>query len=679
MSSRPVLHLARPALLEFDSALRFEWLVTNGLGGYASGTVLGVDTRRYHGLLMAALQPPVGRTLLLARLHVELRAGDDHYALHTAEYHDGTVAPAGYLFLEAFLLDGTLPVWRYRCRDVEIEKTLWLEHGRNTVFIRYRLLAARGRVHLHLEPFVTHRDYHAQTHGHPDWRFKVERRADAYRVEAYPGATPLWLGLAGGRFVETGLWYWRFLRRCERKRGLDDLEDLYTPGIFDVELAPGEAATLVATTHEEDLALDPDASHVRERARQDALLERAPALADDAIRQRLVLAADQFLVCRAPRADEQAPGRTIVAGYHWFSDWGRDTMIALSGLCLATGRADDARIILRTFAGYLDRGLLPNRFPDAGETPEYNTVDATLWLFEALNRYERATGDRSLVDDLLPALCDVVAWHERGTRHGIAVDPNDGLLYAGAPGLQFTWMDAKVGDWVVTPRCGKPVEVQALWFNALCLLAGWLADRGKDAADLATAAARCQVGFNRRFWDPVRGYCADVVDGPAGDDWALRPNQLLAAGLSHPVLDPGHWQPMLGVVERALLTPVGLRSLAPDDPAYVGQYGGDQHSRDAAYHQGTVWAWLVGPFVDVARRVRGETWDARPVLAGLVRHLGEAGLGQVSEIFGGDPPHRASGCIAQAWSVAELLRVWDGPSALQHLAESGFGGKQNDG
>ncbi|HVC35535.1 MAG TPA: amylo-alpha-1,6-glucosidase [Chloroflexota bacterium] len=354
----------------------------------------------------------------------------------------------------------------------------------------------------------------------------------------------------------------------------------------------------------------------------------------------------------------------MIAGYPWFTDWGRDTMIALPGLCLATGRYQEARSILATFATHLDQGLLPNRFPDRGEPPEYNTVDATLWLFETLARYARATGDRSLVDELLPVLQDVVRWHEQGTRHGIGVDPLDGLLRAGAPGVQLTWMDARVGDWVVTPRQGKPVEIQALWYNAVRLLSAWLHVRGQDVSRFAELSERCRVSFNRRFWNPPRDCCFDVVDGPEGDDPALRPNQLLAASLSNPVLDPSRWEAMLGTVERALLTPVGLRSLAPTEPAYVGAYGGDQFRRNSAYHQGTVWAWLIGPYVDVAKRVRGDDWDPKPVLTGLVRHLNEAGLGQVSEIFNGNPPHPPDGCIAQAWSVGELLRIWPGSAGV---------------
>ncbi|MBI4320195.1 MAG: glycogen debranching enzyme N-terminal domain-containing protein [Chloroflexi bacterium] len=529
-SRLPILRLERTALQDFESALGYEWLVTNGLGSYASGTVLGVDTRRYHGLLIAALQPPAGRTLLLARMHETIEVADGVYPLHAAEYHDGTIHPNGYFFLEGFSLIGTLPTWRYRVGDTVLEKTLWLARGRNSVFVRYKLLSGQGQTALRLAPFVAHRDYHSQTHGDAAWQFDIQAQPESCRIEAYTRATPLWLALQRGRFEETGIWYWRFLHRRERESGLDSLEDLFTPGTFHIELAQGEEATFIATTDRGDLEIEPAPGISGEYARQAALLDQAGATPDDPVRQRLVLAADQFLVQRG------TAGRSVIAGYHWFADWGRDTMISLPGLCLATGRAEEARKVLSTFMTFLDQGLLPNRLPDEEDVPEYNTVDATLWLFEAIARYEGATGDPTFVDEILPSLQSIVDWHERGTRHGIAVDHGDGLLRAGAPGLQLTWMDAKVGDWVVTPRCGKPVEVQALWYNALCLLAGWRKERGKDPTPFLAEAEKCRVSFNQRFWNPTRGYCYDVVDGPDGNDPSLRPNQLLAASLSYPVL-----------------------------------------------------------------------------------------------------------------------------------------------
>ncbi|HVB63787.1 MAG TPA: amylo-alpha-1,6-glucosidase [Nitrolancea sp.] len=516
--------------------------------------------------------------------------------------------------------------------------------------VRYTVHDAPGPVRLQLEPFVTYRDDHNHLHGDPAWRFQVEARLDVCRVLAFPGAIPLWLRVTNGRFTETGLWYWQFLHRQELLRGLDATEDLYTPGVFDVEMARGEAVTLIATINPDDVHLNGNDTLRQEQSRQARLL-LAQSAVKDPIRERLILAADQFVVKR------DVDGSSVIAGYHWFTDWGRDTMIALPGLCLTTGRFREARSMLTTFIGYLSQGLLPNRFPDAGQAPEYNTADATLWFFETLKQYEQTTGDTALIDLLLPSLCDIVAWHQRGTLHGIGVDPGDGLLRAGADGLQLTWMDAKVGDWVVTPRAGKPVEIQGLWYNALRLLADWLAERGRDGSALLTAAEHCRTSFNRRFWLPDQGFCSDVVGGLNGDDHSLRPNQLMAASLTHPVLAPELWKSMLGTVEHSLLTPVGLRTLAPDDQAYIGTYAGGQYERDGAYHQGTVWPWLFGPYITVARRVHGDLWDSSAVLAGLTRHVDDIGLGQLSEIFDGDVPHRPAGCIAQAWSVAELLRV----------------------
>lgn len=653
-SALPVLALGKPDLLDVETALRREWLLANGIGGYASSTVLAVDTRRYHGLLIAATDPPVGRTLLLARVHemVSVQDGEDNYALSTVEYHDGTLHPVGYIFLQQFRLEGTLPVWHYRCRDVEIEKTLWFEHSRNTLFLRYRLLSGNRPVRLRLEPFTTCRDYHGNTQGDPNWRFNVLARGDACLVEAFPGANSFWLRVAGGSFVETGMWYWRILHRRERERGYrDHLEDLYTPGVFGVDLQLGEPVTLVATMHSEDLMLDPAQSLGRERARQEGLLQQAGVADGDPDYQRLILAADQFVGSRG------SAGRTIFAGYHWFDEQSRDAMIAVPGLCLATERREEARAVLATFAEHLHQGLLPHSFR-SGRQPGYDAMDSTLWMFEAVARYLRATGDRSLVDELLERLEDAVAWYERGTLHGIGVDPGDGLLQGGGPGLHLTWMDAQFWDRVVTPRQGKPVEVQSLWYNALRLLADWRAEHGQEAGHLLSAAERCRLSFNRRFWNRERSYCFDVVDGPSGDEPDLRPNQLFAFSLTYPILDQERWEAVLAAVDRELVTPFGLRTLAPSEPRYRGVYAGDHASRDSAYHQGTVWPWLLGAYVDAARRVRGESWNYQPLLRPLLEHTLQDALGQPGEIFNGDPPHNPGGCIARAWNVAEILRVW---------------------
>jgi predicted glycogen debranching enzyme len=665
--SLPSLRVDRRALLNFQAAQRLEWLITNGLGGYASGTVLGVDTRRYHGLLIAALNPPLGRTQMLARVHEELETVGDRLPLYSAEYLDGTVHPDGYLFLDSFHLDGTLPTWRYRIRDVQVEKTVWLAYGRNTVYARYRLVSGAGRVRLRLQPFVTYRDHHTHTRNDGAWEPDVKTAPGLCRVTAYAGAVPLWLSMRGSRFFADGTWYLRFLHRRERERGMDDAEDLFTPGSFSIDLSAGDSTTLVATVHQQDAEREPPADPAEERARQEGLIERARAQ-QDPVRARLVLAADQFL---AQRGDA---GRTVLAGYHWDTDWCRDALVALPGVCLSTGRTDEARAVLRTLVEHLDHGMLPVHFRDPDHVPVYNGVDTSLWLFHALEHYHRASGDFELIEELMPALHEVINAHQWGARHGIGVDLSDGLLRAGVPGVATTWMDTPLEGsetWMGTPlggaaggpRQGKAVEVQALWYNALRLMADWMTCLGHTPVALEAAAERCRQSFNRRFWNRSTRSCFDVVDGPGGDDPALRPNQLLAASLTHPVLDERRWKPMLRAVETALLTPVGVRTLAPGSPGYVGRYNDDNITRSIAAHQGCAWPWLLGPYVDVARRVRGPQWNARPAMDGLVSLLDAGCLGQVGELFAGDSRHVPGGSIAKAWSVGELLRVWPVASA----------------
>lgn len=656
------LTFEREELADLSFQLDREWLVTNGIGGYASSSLCCANTRRYHGLLVAALHPPAGRTVMLARLDEELEIQGERIQLGTAEFHDGTIHPQGYRLLERFALSGTVPVWMYRTPAGTVRKTLWMPYGRNCTYVRYELLDAALPATLHLAPLVTYRDYHHETRGDPAWRMTVMPRSGGCTIVAFDGAVPLSLEVApGGTFVETPDWYWRYLHRREHERGLDFLEDLYRPGVLSIPLVPGYPVVLRALAGVEEHWPGGRESPDAEWARQRALIQQAqlPLPEQTGVAGRLVLAADQFIV-RRTLPGEPSEGRTILAGYHWFTDWGRDTMIALPGLCLCTRRFDEARAILATFARFVDRGMLPNRFPDAGETPDYNTADATLWYFEALARYERASGDRSLTAQLYPLLLDIIAWHRRGTRYAIGMDPADALLHAGEPGTQLTWMDVKIGDWAVTPRTGKPVEINALWINALALTADWARVQGDGAAaaELGGLAGRARASFNRRFWYAAGGYCYDIVDGPDGDDASLRPNQLIAASLTHPALEPRYWEPMLRRVRQALLTPYGLRTLAPDDPRYRGVYAGDQWQRDTAYHQGTAWPWLLGPYVDVALRAGEPPEAVREVLLPLVEHLRVAGVGTVSEVYDGDPPHRPGGCIAQAWSVGELLRAW---------------------
>lgn len=650
------------ASLTTDASRSMEWLVTNGLGGFASGTVALANTRRYHGLLVAARRPPVDRVLLLAGLAIGVVYRGRRYELHTAEYADGTVAPRGCELLESFRLEQGLPVWTWRLADALLELRIVMPAGVNATHLRFALVDGMSPLELELRPLASCRDYHAHWRGGGSPR--VSAGPGSCRVTMYEGATPVTMAIDHGCFEPAADWHWNFLHRLEAERGLDALEDLFVPGVFRAVLARG---TSVALTASDGAAVvpDADATLAAGRARATRLVERA-GVEGDPVAESLVLAADAFLVARGP-ADAPA-GRSVIAGYPWFADWGRDAMIALPGLALATGRADVARAVLLTFAAHVSDGMLPNRFPDGGEAPEYNTVDGTLWYFQAIREYLSATDDRRLVDDLYPVLRDIVAWHRRGTRHGIRVDAADGLLRAGEPGVQLTWMDARVDGHEITPRIGKPVEVNALWLAALSTL-GRLAERVGDrraARDYLRMAGAARAAFAPAFWNEARGYLNDVVDGPEGElrgdgcrvDASLRPNQVFAISLGEELLNARQARLVVDACARELVTPVGLRSLAPSHPDYRGRCTGGPAERDAAYHQGTVWSWLAGPYALAYASTTGDVAGAQRLLAGMVPHLAEGCLGTVGEIFDGDTPHAPRGCFAQAWGVAELLRAW---------------------
>ncbi|MBN1661676.1 MAG: glycogen debranching enzyme family protein [Anaerolineae bacterium] len=642
-----------------------EWLVTNGIGGYACGTLSGVLTRHYHGLLVAALQPPVGRTLLLTKLDETAIYRDQAYDLYANRWAEDEIAPRGFVHLERFHLDGTTPVWTYAMSDALLEKRVWMQPGSNTTYVHYHLPRAGAPVTLTLRVIVNHRDHHQSTRscaGMPTLSVEPVRRG--LRIRAGAGTPPLFLLSADARATLRHEWRPNFYLSLEAYRGIDPLDDNLYAGFFETTLQPGGSATIVAST-DESPALDGTAAYRARQEHENDLRRRAVRLLDTAPSDmdHLVLAADQFIVDRPlpPVAGKGRPqvvrGQSVIAGYPWFGDWGRDTMISLPGLTLATGRAEVAGSILRTFAHHVDQGMLPNRFPDAGQAPEYNTVDATLWYFEAIRAYYQATGDQDLVRELLPVLREIIAWHLRGTRYGIGVDTDDGLLRAGEEGVQLTWMDAKVDDWVVTPRIGKPVEINALWYNALRIMAALEEIVGQAPGTYECMAARVLLGF-QRFWNHARGYCYDVIDGPGGADPALRPNQLLAVSLPHSALAPDRQRAVVDACARHLLASHGLRSLAPAEEGYIGHYGGDRRTRDAAYHQGTVWGWLIGPFVRAHLRVYGQPQAARSFLYPLLRQLRSHGVGTLSEIFDGDAPFTPRGCFAQAWTVAEVLAAW---------------------
>lgn len=654
-----------------EALLEREWLVANGLGGYATGTVSGVCTRRYHGLLVAALSG-LGRTVMLSHLSDHVRLPGGRTARLGAEERAVGLALHGAEHLQEFGLELGLPVWTYEVDGAAVEKRLLLTHGQNTVHVSYRLLAGEGPVRLTLRPGVHFRPHDAPVSA-PLGRYRLHAEDGRYEISADGDSfPPLRIVMFGGRsaFTVEEERLAEVVYRVERSRGYDQQGDLLSPGFFTVDLDHGAAVTLVASTEpwETVLALRPDEAARSERARREALLERAPPPARRGPAAELVLAADAFVIEPAGRVQEAAHARaegdeprTVIAGYHWFTDWGRDTMISLEGLTLATGRTRDAAAILRAFARHVRDGLIPNLFPEGNDEGLYHTADATLWMFHALDRYVAATNDRALLRRLLPTMEEIVRQHLRGTRFGIGVDPRDGLVRQGADGYALTWMDARYEGWVVTPRRGKAVEINALWYRALRLLARWVGEerRAGDARPIAEAAERARDSFNRRFWYAAGGYLYDVVDGEDGeDDPACRPNQIIAVSLPDAVLERDRWGAVVEKVRSELLTPAGLRSLARGHAEYRATYHGDLRTRDSAYHQGTVWSWLIGPFTDAWLKVHeGDREGARKMLDGLVEHLGQACIGQVSEVFDAEAPFTPRGCVAQAWGVAELLRA----------------------
>lgn len=647
---------------DLSAAESREWLVTNGIGGYAFGTIAGHQTRCYHGLLVAALQPPLGRTLLLAKLDETARYASEEFALFTNRWADGTVAPEGYRNIERFHLEGTTPVWTFALADALLEKRIFMQSAANTTFILYRLVRASSPVELSIKVLADYGDEHCVTFGRtlPMEVTPVDR---GLRVTAFDGATPFYVLSDSATALPAKNWYRNFDLAAERARGLPDRTDHFFAGEFRATISPGATLTIVASTAATP-SLIGEAAFAKRQSESTALLDRfsaanfgGPRAKWAAVRQ-LVLAADQFIVARP--LDEAVDAKTILAGYPWFSDWGRDTMIALPGLCLATGRPWLARNILRTCSRFVSEGMLPNQFPRAGAAPLYNTVDATLWYFEAVRQYFEATSDVGLLHEMYPVLDAIVDAHVRGTRFQIHVDPADGLLYAGEPGVQLTWMDAKVGNRVVTPRIGKPVEVNALWLNAAESMARFARALGRDPSRCEGLAQKTRTGF-ARFWNSEKQFCYDVIDAPGspdGKEASLRPNQILAVSLPETALSTEQQRAVVDVCAKELLTSFGLRSLARNEAGYCGRYAGSPEERDAAYHQGTVWGWLLGPFALAHMRVYQDAGMAMSFLEPMFGHIKAAGLGTASEIFDGDPPFAPNGCIAQAWTVGETLRAW---------------------
>ncbi len=660
--------------VETEVLLTREWLVANGLGGYASGTVSGVHTRRYHGLLISALPAPLGRVVMLNDLAEQIVLPDGTKVRLGQEIKAGSPPQFyGPPILSEFRLESGLPVWLYTIGNFVLEKRLLLPHLQNSVHIIYRMVSGDGPVGLELWPAVHFRmqeaipdtpieeDYSITLIGRNRYEISSGGPVRRLRIALY-GQGPAFI--VDNRTIQP-IDFW-----MEEMRGYYSKGNLWSPGHFHLDLQKGQDVALVASSHswETMLALKPEEAILAEKQRREHLISLAHPASRTGTAAELVLASDQFVIKPAGRKEDaaraQATGyelHSVIAGYHWFTDWGRDTMISLEGLTLTTGRYIEAGSIIRTFAYYIRDGLIPNVFPEGEKKGLYHTADATLWFFHAIDRYLAITKDRAILQLLIPKLLDVVDHHIRGTRFNIKVDPVDGLLSQGQEGYQLTWMDAKVDGWVVTPRAGKAVEINALWYNVLRLLETWVAEEqgNQAAAYLADHAARAYASFNDRFWYSEGGYLYDVVDGRDGDDPACRPNQVLSISLSHPVLEPSRWDSVMNAVSERLLTPVGLRSLSPDHPDYKPTYSGDIRSRDAAYHQGTVWAWLIGPYIDAWLKLHPQDKAAaRRLLLGFVTELEDAGIGFISEIFNAEEPHTPRGCIAQAWSVAEVLRCW---------------------
>lgn len=645
---------------------KYEWLITNGIGGYATGTISGELTRSYQGLLIAALKPPLQRTLLVAKLDETVHFAGRSIAIHANRWNNGQEGSSPGARLAGFCLEGTIPVWKYQIGTALLEKRIWMQHGENTTYISYQVVKNEQPLRIACDVLVNDRSHHQVTRGKQDG-YELRVVQQGLEIITTSGQVIYLLGKFD-HCEPVQRWVRGFYLEVENERGLPDLDDHYLVAKVEKELTQGDSFTIIATCKADT---DTDASRALQRhlnyeknlIKLAGLPSNLPDLSgtqttriNQHIKQ-LVLAADQFIVQRPTPADSD--GMTVIAGYPWFSDWGRDTMISLPGLTLATGRPEIARKILLTSAQFIDQGMLPNRFPSADTEPEYNTVDATLWYFQATNAYFRKTGDVELLEMLFPILVEIIKRHQNGTRHQIIVDPQDGLLSAGEEGVQLTWMDAKVANWVVTPRIGKPVEINALWYNALCIMQKFANLLGAaDQHYFHDLAVLTRTSF-QRFWNPVAGYCYDVIDGPAGDDDSLRPNQLLAISLPHSSLDIQQARRILEICSQKLLTPFGLRSLSPDHSSYTGIYQGDRRQRDAAYHQGTVWGWLIGPYVSALLRCDKDRQYALELLSSLLNQLDSHCVGSVSEIFDGDPPHTPRGCYAQAWTVAEALRCID--------------------
>ena len=653
-----LLNRDKTSLSNFYDVSQMEWLETNGLGGWSGSSLSGCNTRRYHGLLMAAIHPPAERMLLVSKLDETILLDGNRYELGTNDYGD-VIFPKGFLYLSSFRKD-FFPEWIYEVAGIRIRKTITMVKDENTTLIRYEILKSEKKFTLELRPLVAARGYHQLQHSQTNIFWNVDFHKGLFHNQPFEGAPNIYISVPGSSWQPVLKWYYKFNYLQEKYRGLDFEEDLFNHGFFSVELKDGDALDIIIST-EDPSGKNPETLFEIEKDRKMSLITGFPGN----ILRNLVLAADQFIVNRET-PPEKAGGspialKTVIAGYHWFTDWSRDTMISLPGLCLQTGRYEDAKKILAVFAKSVSMGMLPNRFRDNNEPPEYNNADGTLWYFNAVYSYLQKTNDQDFIlYEILPVLKDIIEWHFKGTRYNIHVD-QDGLLYAGETGQQLTWMDARIGDWVVTPRMGKPVEIEALWYNALKIFEQLLTLHGE--ADLAekirVKSELTKKSFEEKFWYAEGNYLYDNIDEHGNPDPTLRPNQVFAISLPFNLLDGDKARGVLEILQTKLYTPVGLRSISPDDHRYKGHYGGSLFERDSAYHQGPVWSWLLGPFIEAKIKILGDTFrpEALAMIDHFAYHLNEGCIGSVAEIFDGDAPHHPRGCVAQAWGVAEILRV----------------------
>jgi 4-alpha-glucanotransferase len=636
---------------------RREWWLSNSLGSYAAGTVAGTLTRRYHGLLIAPVRPPLGRFLVFAKAEATLIYEAQAVPLFTNRWGSGVIHPSGYQHLESFQLHGRMPVWRFAVGGVRLEARIWMEQGAHTTYLAYRLInqpsISISPVRLQVKLLVNARDHHGSTRS-GELEPQLEGGGERLQI-VFSKQFNLYFRVCGGAVRHEHIWIEDFSLPLERERGLPDRDNHLCVGQACLDL-PGKNWVGIGAGLQADISPDLEEAMGRFQAYDGKVLSQAYIGARKSLDRplwinQLILAADSFIFARLPK------GKSVIAGYPWFGDWGRDTMIALPGLTLVTGRYEDANQILEIFAGFIDQGLLPNWFPGEGEVPEYNSADGALWYIEAWRAYLAVTEDKAALRRCFTILEEIISWYQRGTRHGIYMDPEDGLLFAGEAGLQLTWMDAKVSGQVITPRQGKPVEINALWFNALCTMVSLAELLEQSSLLYRSLAVKTQKGFQRFIKSEGDGLF-DVIDGPKGADSAVRPNQILAVSLAHSPLDAQAQKQVLSQCERELLCSYGLRSLSPSDSDYQPYYQGDVRARDGAYHQGTVWAWLLGHYVLAHYRVHGDAASAQSLLEPIRDHLLDAGLGTVSEIFDGAPPHAPRGAPAQAWSVACVLQAW---------------------